>query len=326
MHQPVCLFKNFKNDYQNKKMRKMIYLGLAFCAILGMMSCSNDDDNSPFKPSTLEDKYITVNQVKLHYRDWGNIAAPPLIVLHGYTGHAWEFDQLAGALSDEYHVYSINQRGHGDSDWAETYNLEVMADDIAGFIEALNLGKATVVGHSMGGVNAWWLASKHPEKMERLVLLDIEPQIISSSEIVGLWQEYLAYYAQSEFNSLEEGVAEYMASYEGNHQEALETFAKNNLKQNEAGKWVWKFDAENLIQWMQSTENSEQEQWELLQDITCPTLIVKAGSSPFTDMDAINQMDETIPNSEVAIVPDSGHDIHIEQYDLLLNTLKTFFN
>ena len=302
----------------------MICLGMVICTIMGI-SCSNDDIN-PEKPNTLVDKYITVNQVKFHYRDWGNTTAPPLIILHGYTGHAWEFDQLAEALSDEYHVYSINQRGHGDSDWAEAYNPEIMADDIAEFIETLNLGKATVVGHSMGGVNAWWLASKHQEKIEQLVLLDIEPQVISSTEIVGLWQEYLAYFAQSEFNSLEEGVAEYMASYEGDHQEALETFAKNNLKLNEAGKWVWKFDAANLIQWMQSTENSEQEQWELLQDITCPTLIIKAGSSPFTDINVINQMNETISYSEVAIIPDSGHDIHIEQFDILLTTLKIFFN
>lgn len=58
----------------------MIYLGMVFCTFLGL-SCSNNDDISPNKPSVL-DKYITVNQVQLHYRDWGNAAAPPLIILH----------------------------------------------------------------------------------------------------------------------------------------------------------------------------------------------------------------------------------------------------
>lgn len=271
-----------------------------------------------------QDKYITVNQVQLHYRDWGNASAPPLIILHGYTGHAWEFDELATALSDEFHVITINQRGHGDSDWAEEYSPEIMANDIAGFIDALNLGKVTAIGHSMGGVNGWWFASLYPEKITRLALLDINPQVVSSPEIVGLWQEYLAYYAQAEYNTFEEGIAEYMASYEGPHYEALEAFAKNNLKQNDAGKWVWKFDAENLIEWMQSTENTEQEQWEMLQEITCPTLIVKAGDSPFTEDSVMEQMNETIPNSALVSIPESGHDMHIEQFEALLNALNTF--
>lgn len=307
---------------RQKILKTMLYSGMLCSSILST-SCSKDD-NPLVNDEPVTDEHITLNQVRFHYRDWGNPSAPPLIILHGLTGHAWEFDEVASALSDKFHVMTINQRGHGDSDWAEEYNPEIMANDVADFIDEINLGKANVIGHSMGGVNAWWLAAQYPEKIEKMVLLDINPQVISSSEIVGLWQEYLAYYAQAEYNSLEEGVAEYMASYEGSHEEALEIFATNNLKQNDADKWVWKFDAGNLLKWMQSTENTAQEQLEILETITCPTLIVKAGSSPFTDISDMVQMEETIPDSEMVIVPGSGHDIHIEQFNALLNELKTF--
>lgn len=77
----------------------------------------------------VRDGYVSVNGLRFHYREWGDPAAPDVLILHGLTGHAWEFDGIAEQLSAHFHVVSLNQRGHGDSDWASTYLIEDMIDD-----------------------------------------------------------------------------------------------------------------------------------------------------------------------------------------------------
>jgi esterase len=69
----------------------------------------------------------------------------------------------------------------------EEYSPAVMADDIVALIDALELGRVRVIGHSMGGVNSWWLAARHPERVERLVIVDVDPKTISSHELAGGW-------------------------------------------------------------------------------------------------------------------------------------------
>ena len=60
-----------------------------------------------------QDKHVMVQSLQFHYREWGRTSALPLLVLHGLTGHAWEFDGVASALADQYHVLAVNQQGHG---------------------------------------------------------------------------------------------------------------------------------------------------------------------------------------------------------------------
>lgn len=272
------------------------------------------------------DKFIEIRGIELHYRDFGNTGAPPLLILHGLSGHAWEFDEVAKALSENFHVLSINQRGHGDSDWASDYSPELMADDIAIFIDALKLGKVSVIGHSMGGVNGWWLAARYPKKVNKLAILDINPAIICREDMPELWQNIFSHYANAKYPTLEEGVRDYLSFYNGTKEDQLRDFAINSLKQTEIGEWIWKLDANNLIKWIEAVAGSEDRQWELLGKIQSPTLIIYGGDSPYTDKKVMEKMANIIPDSQVVYVPDSGHDIHFDQFGLLMNSLEEFLN
>jgi pimeloyl-ACP methyl ester carboxylesterase len=273
-----------------------------------------------------QDKHVMVQSLRFHYREWGSASAPPLLVLHGLTGHAWEFDGVASALADQYHVLAVNQRGHGASSWGEEYSPTVMADDIAALLDILGLDRVRVIGHSMGGVNSWWLAARHPERVERLVILDADPKMITSDQLVSGWMVALDVYAQSQYTGLEEAVQEYLAGYTGLHQQELHAFAINNLKVDPEGYWTWRFDARGLVGWLEHASSDEEAHWSALRQLACPVLVVRAGDSPFTNTAAAECMVREISRARLIEIPGTGHDIHIDQHDALLAALWPFLS
>lgn len=304
-------------------------LALVFLSSMGnscKVKTTSKMNRQTLKMENVTDKFIKINGIQFHYRDFGNADAPPLLILHGLSGHAWEFDNVAETLSEDFHVHAINQRGHGDSDWATDYSPELMANDAAAFIDSLNLGKVVVIGHSMGGVNGWWLAAKYPDKVSKLVILDINPATICRADMTEIWQNIFLQYSEARYSTLEEGIQDYLSFYNGSRKELLRDFARNSLKQGNDGKWIWKLDADNLVKWTQATVGSEKKQWELLSNIKSPTLIIYAGDSPFSEKEVMEKMADSIPNSVLVRIPQSGHDIHFDQFQLLTKSLEEFLN
>src|SRR5436190_15482801 len=109
------------------------------------------------------DRDINVNGLRLRLLDWGGEGRTPLLLLHGFTGHAHAWDTLSIALQPRFHVLALDQRGHGDSDPAETYNAMAAFDDIGGVVSQFGIGPMVLIGLSMGGRNAMYFASKRPE-------------------------------------------------------------------------------------------------------------------------------------------------------------------
>src|SRR5712691_7019163 len=99
------------------------------------------------------DRSLLVNGLRLHVLDWGGEGRAPLLLLHGFTGHAHAWDTLSIALQPHFHVLALDQRGHGDSDPADTYDALAAFEDIGGVVEQLGLTSLVLVGLSMGGRN-----------------------------------------------------------------------------------------------------------------------------------------------------------------------------
>src|ERR1700749_3989976 len=118
-----------------------------------------------------ESTLVDLDGLKLHYLDWGGPGIP-LVMLHGFTGHAHTWDHTAAALSDKYRVLALDQRGHGDSDWAPGYGFPPMAEDLLAFLDRLQLAEVTLMGLSMGGLVSIVFTAAHPERVRRLVVLD----------------------------------------------------------------------------------------------------------------------------------------------------------
>src|ERR1044071_3953451 len=123
------------------------------------------------------DRDITVNGLRLRLLDWGGEGRTPLLLLHGFTGHAHAWDTLSIALQPPFHVLALDQRGHGDSDPADVYNPMVAFEDLSGVVDQLRLAPLIMVGLSMGGRNALYFTSKRPHDVQKLVTVDIGPEI-----------------------------------------------------------------------------------------------------------------------------------------------------
>ena len=117
--------------------------------------------------------FTEVNGLRLHYREWGDPAAPDVLLVHGWTGLSMAWSDVAEALQDTYHVVAPDNRGHGESDKPATgYMLRDFVDDLHQLIQNLCLKRPAYVGHSWGGNIGTFMAAEHPEDISRAFLED----------------------------------------------------------------------------------------------------------------------------------------------------------
>lgn len=116
-----------------------------------------------------------VNGIKLVYREEGDPAAPPLVLVHGRTANHNDWNGITQHFAARHHVIAPDLRGHGASDFPGEYAVATMAEDVAALLDHLRLGPVRLIGHSLGGMVAYHVAMRHPGHVERLVLEDVTP-------------------------------------------------------------------------------------------------------------------------------------------------------
>jgi non-heme chloroperoxidase len=131
--------------------------------------------------------------VRLRYAEQGDPAGHPLILLHGYSDSWFSFSRVLPLLPASYHVYALSQRGHGDSERpAGGYSMRDFATDVIAFMDAKELARATLIGHSMGSLVAQQVALTAPERVARLVLVASATVNIVRNEAVRELEEAVA--------------------------------------------------------------------------------------------------------------------------------------
>src|ERR1700752_2730897 len=124
-------------------------------------------------------RHTVIRSLRFHFLEWGRPEAPPVLLLHGGTqaGLSWNLVSLHRA--DRYHVYALDQRGHGDSEWTrdQDYTIQARAADALAFIGLEGLGNPIIVGHSMGGRVTMEMASSSPAVARGVVLVDVGPEV-----------------------------------------------------------------------------------------------------------------------------------------------------
>ncbi|HEY7141924.1 MAG TPA: alpha/beta hydrolase [Methylomirabilota bacterium] len=132
-----------------------------------------------FACETARSRRIEVSGLGLRVLEWGPAASSGVLLLHGGAAHAHWFDAVAPALAGRRHVVALDQRGHGESEWARpaAYATEDFAGDIVGVLDRLGWEAAVLVGHSMGGHNTIACAAWHPDRVRGLVVVDSRPAI-----------------------------------------------------------------------------------------------------------------------------------------------------
>lgn len=251
-----------------------------------------------------EDKYVEANGMRLHYLDWGNRAKPHMLLLHGgaQSAHSWDFFALA--LRDHFHIVALDQRGHGDSDWSEAgdYDTAFHVADIQAFTAAIGYHTFILMGLSMGGRNAYSFAAKYPEKVERLIVVDVGPDV--EAEGRRHIREFLE--GTETFASFD-WLVERVRRFNPRRPEAqIRGSLLNNLKQLEDGRWTWKHDRRRGIRRDRGGEMNEAA-WADLARVKAPTLIVRGAESNILSLQTAVKMRDTLTDSRLVEVPQAGH-------------------
>ena len=250
------------------------------------------------------DRFIEVNGMSFHYLEWGDGANPAVLMLHGASqqAHSWDFVSLA--LADQYHVLVLDQRGHGDSDWAPEgdYSIEAHQRDIDGFVEACGLNAFVLIGHSMGGRNSYIWASRHPGTLKGLVIVDTGPETHRGG------QQRIRQFRElpDELDSFED-FAQRVQEYTGRSQEQVLGALKYSIRQRSDGKWTWKYDKIMRTPGRSESGWTPEQLWECVNRIDCPTLVVRGSRSDLFSVETMQRMQEVIADCTTATISGTGH-------------------
>ena len=251
-----------------------------------------------------EDRQVRANGLLFHYLDWGNRGADTILFLHGalQQGHSWDFVSLS--LCADYHVLALDARGHGDTEWAldGDYSLEAHQRDLDGLVDALGLDRFILVGHSMGGRSAYVFASRHPDTLKALTVVDTGPEMGRTGESrIRAFREL-----PDELDSYEE-FADRVQSYTGRPRDQVTGALKYSIRKRSDGKWTWKYDKVLRAPGFRPGGWDRDRLWECVSQVRCPTLLVRGGDSDFFLPEVMDRMLQLIPGSTGAVVPGAGH-------------------
>ena len=253
-------------------------------------------------------KALRVNDLALHYLEWGEREAPPIVCVHGYTGSADAFNALARHLQARFHIFALDVRGHGESAWspAGAYRYEDQAGDLAEFTRQLGLDKFVLIGTSMGGIIAMTYAAEHGDRLLGLVINDIGPDAEAGTQRIT----QMVGSRPDEFASLEEAIAYRRAMspiLAARNAEDQHELALGVLRRGTGGKWAWKMDPAYIHQRVEHGPPRRPPLWPVLQALACPTLVVWGSDSDVLSEAQAGRMLDVLPRGEVVRVPGIGH-------------------
>ena len=256
-----------------------------------------------------QSRFISANGLKLHYLDYGNPSKPPVVCIHGLSGNAHHFDGLAAHLSSDHHVMSIDVRGRGDSEWGPPgeYAPPVYVSDLSAMLEALELERVTLIGTSMGGIISMIFAGGYPQRVERLVLNDIGPEVDPAGlkRITDYFTE-----APSDFKDLAEVAAYYRANYgflAAAPEAELIEFVRWAVKPDGTGRLTWKIDPAVRNIPRTGTAAKPMDLWVAYARIAARTLVIRGAESDILAPDTAERMCRVLPGARLVEIPGMGH-------------------
>jgi pimeloyl-ACP methyl ester carboxylesterase len=270
------------------------------------------------------DHVLTVDGLSFHYVTWGPEAAPPVVLLHGITGHARSWDALSRDLSADFRVIVLDQRGHGDSDRAPDgdYRVATMAGDVERFVEALGLGRFALVGLSMGGrVGIAYAGGSHAARIERLCIVDIGPEI----HLPGMERiRQMMSGAPERIESEEQAVEFVRRANPRMAEEGLRDRVRHGLRPLAGGGFEWKYDKVLRDMMRQGGRRDTIDLWEPLRRITAPTLLVRGAESDVLSADVAKRMIDALPDGRLVEITGASHTVPADQPEAFARAVRAF--
>ncbi len=259
--------------------------------------------------------------MELFYRKRGEVGEP-LIILHGLYGSGDNWMSIAREFANKYTVYLIDQRNHGRSPHSDDMSYNILADDLLNFMNKHYIERANIIGHSMGGKTAMWFSFKYPERLNRVVVVDIAPKSYDISDtnfnvhkmIISALKS-----AEPETAVSRKEIENRLNRHIPNQQ--LNMFLLKNIERTDDGTYRWRININSIDKNLKNIMNGFSE---LNSPVKTPTLFVKGELSNYIRSEDSDTIETFFPNSEIKIVPDAGHWLHAQQPELFTKTVLEF--
>ena len=274
-------------------------------------------------------------RLRLHYVDWGNPTAKPLLLVHGGRDHCRNWDWVALALRESWHVIAPDLRGHGDSEWSADgqYDMAGYVYDLAQLIHQQNLAPVTLIGHSLGGNIALRYTGIYPDAVHRLVAIEglgLSPELLAKrasrtlDDRMRTWIDEKRGFAgrvPRRYSTIEEAFKRMQAENKHLSPEQARHLTVHGINQNEDGSFSWKFD--NYVRSWPPYDVPVAELHGLWNRITCPTLLVNGKESWASDP-AIDGRAAHFRNARTVGFENAGHWVHHDQLEGFLELTAEF--
>lgn len=251
--------------------------------------------------------------VDLHHRITGS--GQPLVMLHGLFGSQENLGAISRLLADQYQIHGLDLRNHGRSPHTRAHSYPLMVEDVIAYMDRAGLERAHFIGHSMGGKTAMQLALSHPQRVERLVVLDIAPVLYKPHHqqiLAGLQSLDLAELkSRSEADQL---LATHVPEL------AVRQFLLKNLVKAGPDRFGWRINLEALIQNYPNIMEGQQNQ----PPFPRPVLFVKGGDSDYIQAEHWPKIQELFPAAVMRIIPRTGHWLHAEKPEVVAAAIRRF--
>ena len=274
-------------------------------------------------------------RLRLHYVDWGNPDAPPLILLHGGRDHCRNWDWVARRLRADWHVIAPDLRGHGDSEWSKSanYGTAGYVYDLAQLIHQLKVSPVTIVSHSLGGSITMRYAGVAPETVKRIVAIEglgRSPRSLTETAKKTIDQRFRDWIAEQRgasgrssrrYASVNEATSRMQDANKHLSAEQARHLTLHGINQNEDGTFSWKFD--NYVRVSLPYDISQTDVEALWQRVNCPSLLVYGAESWASDP-RVDGRARHFPNAQIVRIAGAGHWVHHDKLDTFMALIEPF--
>jgi non-heme chloroperoxidase len=248
---------------------------------------------------------------RVHYAEQGDPGGPPIVFLPAYTDSWFSYSRVLPLLPAGYHAYALDQRGHGDSERPDCcYAVEDFAGDVVAFLDAVGIGRATLVGHSGSCLVARHVAETHPERVARLVLLGSPGSLGDNEEELAL---------QTAVRALQDPVpVQFARELQGAaaHVTLPEAFFERLVAESlKLPARVWKSALDGLFAFDDAAA---------LARIAAPTLLIWGEWDRWLPREEEDRLAATIPEARVVVYPATGHSPNWERPERVAADLDAF--
>ena len=273
------------------------------------------------------------HRLKLQFWDWGSEGKPVMILVHGGLDHARSWDWVARALRDDFHVYALDLRGHGNSAWApgalysvaeHVLDLSALADIVKGF-------PVYLIGHSLGAVVTLVYAGIYPDRVKKVVAIEgvgLPParrlQQTPPDQRIREWIEKVRgaeQRTQHSYSDLDSAVARMKEANPFLSDEVARHLTLQGTNWNADGTFIWKFD--NFARFSAPYGMNLQDAIAVLGCVQCPVLLFWGRQSFAADPDASPEA-TALRDRKVVKVDHAGHWVHHDQLEVFLRETQRF--